>query len=1363
MLEKLLPYIPITLAHRLFDQPTQSIVGWVDRIEATVLFADASGFTAMSEALAKKGGRQGAEELTQILNAYFTPQIDLVHQYGGVIGKFGGDAMTIFFPRQGREWHVSPIKRALQCAIEMQKKMTQFQKIETSAGIFSLSMKIGISWGQLLLAVVGIEGVWNELILAGTVLDRTADAEHHATAGEIIVDKNIFFQTKGHVPLPNEITGKEWDQFIQISPVLTRYTSLSKKPLSKVSGTMDDSQNQRMLAPFLPPALYQRLQIGDELLINEHRKVTTLFLQFEGLDYDHDPNVVSKLQTYLTSLWQLVNQYEGTINKIDMGDKGSKAILLFGAPTTHENDEERALRCALDIIKLKPADDLIQRIGINTGFVFAGNVGSKERHEYTVMGDAVNLAARLMQAVDDHQILVGHQTFVKTQSLFDFVEQTPLQVKGKTDPVRVYTVANRRAVSQTKRFPMIGRRQELEQANALLEQAKVNNGCLLSVIAEAGMGKSRLAIEIETKALQMGYTGYGGECVSYGTNIPYYPWGELLRSFFGLNTYQTTTEQIALITKKVEDLLPAAVIRIPLLGDVLNIDIPDNAITQNFDPKLRQESLFTLIWELLLIASERQPIFLIFEDLHWIDPLSLELLSYIARNVSSTSLFLLLVFRPLDPILTNKYEPIARLTHHSQIELKELSPAESVELIHSRLNIPELPSNFKQLVLERSQGNPFFVEELIQAMQDTGVLTIDSVSGQHRLTGDISQLDIPDNLQSLIMSRIDRLDEQVKLTLKVASVIGRLFRMSVLDRVYPVQIDQTILLENLHRLTGMELTRLDKEIPEYEYLFKHVITQEVAYESLLFAYRRELHGRVAHYFEVTYTENLADFYEILAYHYGATENIAKQLEYYRRSGDKTRTKYANEMAVKYYTLAIEAATKLNQTDQILELLDLRSQVYELMGYYQQAVDDINQYLEVAEQAGRSLARGYHRLGVLYIPLGYYDGAEQHLSKARKMYEKDNDLVGVADSLINLGLACYYQNKWDEALLYYNKVLPMYKTLPDNDGYYRCMNNIAVIEEIRGNESYAISLFEQVLNYAKFSKNIFIEVQLNLNLAWIFWSQRDQDKAHYLSQQNLKLAREIGACEAELLILQQFSSFEYELGHYEKSLEYSEQALHIATYHTASPVELTTTHQNLGWFYYELGNWQQSLIHWQGCLAAAREMNDVDQIMFALRYQGAVYQRLGNDEMAKTCYESVLEMAIENENGSEHAQTAAYLGRLYAEQGDFSTAELLLTIAEQLIKDIDDYWAKIQVWQSQGRYFQLNGDFERAIEMYQHCLKITPDHDYMVLWEINGALGEIYQAQSEYETAILFYYKAALVMDQVLSNLSGKNRQILLQS
>ena len=1041
-----LSYVPYHVARALVLHPHAHPIGREQRFEAVALFADVSGFTAISEALGATG-KGGAEELTATLNSYFGPMIDLIHSYGGCIGKFGGDAMMVLFAYTPTS-RVSVARRAIQCALDMQDRMARYAAIRTQAGTFSLTMKAGLATGPVFCTTVGDPAGRLEYIIAGDVLDRCAEAEHHARQGEVVIHDDLL-ASAGGVDVVDVIEKR--DGFSCLARLRERAAGAPLAPLGKLA-----PQAIKTVAAYMHPIIAQRLSEGQASFINEHRKVAVLFVSFGSFDYDHDPDVGSRLQAYLSQVICLVHRYDGYLNKVDMGDKGSKYIVLFGAPIAHEDDAERALRCALE---LKALPDTPVRIGINIGFVYCGQVGSAVRQEYTVMGDAVNLAARLMQAAQPGQILVSDATHSMGIETFAWERGASIRAKGKSEPVGVHALVRlKRQVGLRLQepeyaLPMVGRQAELGRVQEKLARVQQSQGQIIGITAEAGMGKSRLAAEMIKLAAERGLTSYGGECLSHGVNTSYLVWHNLLRGFYGLDPSCTLDVKLHHLEAELAAVYANLVQRMPLLGRALNLSIPENELTRSMDAELRKASLEALLVECIRHRARQTPLLLVLEDCHWIDPLSNDLLEAVGRNIADVPVLMLVIYRPPE---TERIQPqVTRFGHFGEIRLAEFTPQEAERLIELKLarlfgSLAHVPTEFVERITERAQGNPFYIDEMISLIHDRGIDPADTQA--------LQSFDLPDSLHSLIISRIDQLAEGAKTTLKVASAIGRLFRAGWLWGVYPKLGTPEQVKEQLASLSRLDITPLDKPEPELEYLFKHIVTREVAYESLALATRTMLHEQIGLFFERTYPQSLDRYVDLLAYHYSLSQNVDKQREYFYKAGAAAQAAYANDAAIDYFQRLLPLLPEEEQSSVMLEL----GRVWRLIGKWTEAETICRQALALAERTGDQGAQAQceRAIGTLLRFRGSYAEALAWLEQARDGFEALGDQGGVSEAERERGTVYWRQGDYSRALACHERCQQIATSLGDEQSIYRAVGNIGIVYWTQNDFSRALAYFEK---------------------------------------------------------------------------------------------------------------------------------------------------------------------------------------------------------------------------------------------------------------------------------------------------------------
>ena len=1165
-----LPYVPYNVAHDILADPTRSPVGRVRREQAIAFFADASGFTAMSEALGQ-AGRAGTEELSQVLNDYFETMIRLIHAYGGSIAQFGGDAVTVLFPciDLTRE---DATRRALRCALDMQAGMERFRAVATHAGNFELTMKVGIARGHVLLTTVGDAEAGLRIVTAGSALDGCARAEDMGQRGEVVVHNDLL-PWAGTV----EVHERRGDHTV----IRSLSEQVRQRPLKPLPADVPEAA-QTTLAAYLPPVIAERLRRGQSGFINEHRRVTVMFVHFDDFDYDHDPAIGARLQSYFSNVLRIVHRYEGYLNKIDIGDKGSKYIVLFGVPLAHEDDDERALRCALELRAL-PAE-VNTRIGINAGFVFCGLVGSAVRREYTVIGDAVNLAARLGHAAQPRQILVSVETLHGEEDEFVCTPLEPMRLKGKSEPVEVCAVerSQSRAILQWQKLdyslPMVAREAELRTLEARLARVMDGHGQVIGITAEAGMGKSRLGGEVIRMAHERGLASFGSECESYGTTTSYLVWHYIWQALFGLDLNWSPETQQRHLENRLAVVNPALANRAPLLGPALNVSIPDNDLTAALEAKVRKASLESLLVACVRYAARQQPLLLVLEDVHWLDPLSLDLLQVIARNVDDVPVLILLLYRPAE-LAQVDLARLHELPHYTELALREITTEETETLIQLKLQhlfpgIDAPPRPLVERITARAQGNPFFINEMLNLLHDQGVDLHDEVA--------VEQVELPDSLHSLVVSRIDRLLEDDRIALKVASVIGRLFRANWLWSIYPQLGAPERVVAQLDTLSEHDfLTPAGSVEPELEYLFKHIVTQEVAYESLAVATRATLHEQVANFIEQTYAHDR--YLDLLAFHYGHSENRAKQREYFRRAGDAAQSTYANDAAVRYYQQLLPLLPEAEVAPVLLKL----GKVWELTGKSDEASAAYQRALALAGQThnAQGQAQAHNELGRLLITRGAYDEALAELELAHQGFAALDDQPGLAKTLHNTGNVYLH----------------------------------------RGEPENARTFYERALTAAEAGEDRFVAGQILGTLGISYGMQDDFERSlHYLGQQaEIEIA--IGDRRAASIATGNMGVIYENQGDYVRALDcYTQQLLVCAEVGDQRSASIAVG--NMGIIYSRQGQYAAALRCYSQQLAISLELGNRRVSGWALSDIGTVFQAQGQRAAAETLYEQAVRLA-----------------------------------------------------------------------------------------------------------------------------------------
>lgn len=984
-----------------------------DRTTGSALFADIFGFTALTESLRKAlGARQGAEALSRQMGEVFSALVAEVEKYGGSVIDFAGDSMLCWFD-QGNNGLQTSSSFALSAAMGMQNVMQAFP---------SLALKIAITSGPARRFVVGNETIQWLDVLAGATIARAAVGEHLATKGEVLVD-----ETTAKL-LGDWLLVKEWrDDGGERFALVEKPSTISEPPSAQIEDVAALVTDTSALRPFIHHAVYEREISGQGSFLTEFRPCVALFIRFSGLDYEYDGEE-TRLDEFVQTVQRVADRYGGTLLQITIGDKGSYAYVNFGAMGVHEDDARRAVKTALELMKISP---LQLQMGTTQGVMRVGAYGGETRQVFGATGDDVNLAARLMTTAGVGEILLSSHVHKVVMGQFTFEPRPPLQMNGKAEPLPVFAVtgeSQKRAVRLQEpnySLPMVGRVEELRLIEEKLDLAKAGKSQVIGVVAEAGLGKSRLVAEVIRNARRKGFVGFGGACQSDGIHTPYLAWKSIWQAFFDVDPEMPQRKLMRLIEGEIEDRAPSRVDAMPLLNVVLDLNIPENDFTQNLEPKIRQSALHALLEDCLKAQAKDEPTLIVIEDLHWIDALSHDLLEGLAKALANHAVCFVLAYRP--PQMERLQSPrIEALEQFTRIELHELTTAEATLSVRAKLTqlYPArggaLPAGLVEALMARAQGNPFYLEELLNYVRDRGLDP-----------SDIQKLELPDSLHTLILSRIDQLSEAEKTTLRAASIVGRLFRAQWLTGYYPELGSFPRVKAALDVLSRLDITPLDTPEPELAYLFKHIVTHEVTYESLPFATRARLHEQLARYLEsIVGATRESPLLDTITYHYLRSENKEKQIEYLRKAGEAAQKSYANDAALEYYG---ELLPLLMDDKEKTQIYLKRGELLELMGKWDDAETDYLAALDSAKDEIALKASAQFALGKLNSLRGEFGPALEWLGQAKEARTKLEDKAGLAQALIETGGVFLDKGEYAQAGELLNKALMLARELGDNLG------------------------------------------------------------------------------------------------------------------------------------------------------------------------------------------------------------------------------------------------------------------------------------------------------------------------------------------
>ena len=752
----------------------------------------------------------------------------------------------------------------------------------------------------------------------------------------------------------------------------------------------------------------------------ERKHVTVLFadvVDSTGLGGRLDPEQVAEIMNgAFAFLDASVTKYGGTVARL----LGDAIIAFFGAPVAHEGDAERAVRAGLDIqAATREYSELVERdygvdfgvrVGINTGLAVLAAMGGEIRTEYTAMGDTTNLAARMQAAAMPGTVLISASTYHLVKGLFEFEPRGAKVVKGKSAPVETYEVLAAKAVPGKVRgleglaSPLVGREAEFQLVNDKLEEVRQGRGSFVAVVGEAGLGKSRLLAEVRKLATagardsRPPVSWLEGRSLSYEQAVTYYSWRQIIRKAIGAQEGEAPEIVRGKLhadsggdTRHEDDRR--------YLEVILSVE---SAATDEAVAALEGDELVDRITEgvrrYLRDSTDLKPTVIVLDDLHWADSASLELLLNVAGLIESSSLLIICLLRPDKD--AKSWSAIEKTRErlgerYTGILLEPLDAAHSQELLGNLLYIEDLPESVRNLILNKAEGNPFFVEEVIRTLIDSRHIVQEN--GHWRATREIVNVTIPDTLTGVLSARIDRLPENTKHVAQTAAVFGRIFEYRALKTVCasappPEQIEDVE--PHLGVLTYEELVRERAHDPELEYIFKHALTREAAYEALLIRRRRELHRRAGEVLEQLYPEQSNELSSVLAYHFRLGEDWQRTADYAMRAGEQALKVYAMHEALEHYENAYQALAKIpdGSPEQLCDAILGWAFPALKLEPYQEVVDRLEEAEEIAREIGDEsrLAWVLHWIGNAHSSSGFPTRGMPALFESHQLAERIGD-------------------------------------------------------------------------------------------------------------------------------------------------------------------------------------------------------------------------------------------------------------------------------------------------------------------------------------------------------------------------------------
>jgi len=989
----------------------------------------------------------------------------------------------------------------------------------------------------------------------------------------------------------------------------------------------------------------------------EKRLVTVLFADLSGftaLSHKLDPDDVSELVNIcFERLNPVVVKHKGIIHKYE----GDLVIALFGVPEAREDDAERAVKASFEMMavlpeinkvlseRLKMKTDLGLHIGISSGTVALSEIGSPEKKEYTVMGDIVNLASRLKDAAKRGEIFVSEPVFRQTRYLFEYEVLPPISVKGIEIPVRIFKPVKIRDKPEPRRgiqglsSPLIGRDKEFgtlrDAVDKIIGLSKGEVSAeairkLVVILGDAGVGKSRLFEEIKKYISdnKLPVTVLVGGCLPHGDCPPNWPFLKILETIFGIADMDGPELIQDKLIKGTKEIFPDNWQEVvPYLAYLFSV-----RFTDKLDEKIRH-----------LDHSEPVPILFV-------------LISRIEKE-------------------TEPWEIKERLrqklgARYLEITLAPLDYDASLRLAENLLRISMIPERLRDRILTRAEGNPLFLEEMLRSLIDSGVLVYES--GAWHSTSTISDIEIPDTVQAIILARFDRLRPELKALLQSAAVIGRNFYETILACI--AGLDTLMLSLNLATLEEYEYIRRVSSPGDADfdprkgiaYEFRHPLIPEVIYHTIFKKRRRELHHKVGRCIEEHFSERIMDFCDLLARQYYSAGDYKKAFEYSIKSARKAKEFYQNRTAIGFYDMAIECAVLLEDTRTMVECMKEKAGVLRLVGESEKALKDVDGAIRLSKELKdkKLIADCILQKGRIYSSLSRYEEALKAVAEALKLYEELNDRKGMADCILNIGTTEGRLGNYSRALQCFNRSMKISKEIGDRRGVVRCLHNIGIVQNRLGN-------YIEALKYYDYS---------------------------------LKIFEEIGDREGEAINLSNIGVLEFQLGNYTSALDYLNRSLRIRR-EIGNRYGEAISLQNIGAVQGKIGNYASALDYLQRSLRIRREIGDRYGEAYNLQIIGEVQAGMGELDRSRETLHRALKCSEEVGNKEVLRRSHIALARLYLQTDQYNKVEQHLKAAFALAEELGSKQGWAEALLIQARWEGAKGKiddhaFEESINIFK---------------------------------------------------------------
>lgn len=948
---------------------------------------------------------------------------------------------------------------------------------------------------------------------------------------------------------------------------------------------------------YLPSRVVEKIALDPSAkkVEGERRNITVAFADLSGftaLSETMDPeDIANIINDFFTRMLKIVYKYEGSVDKF----LGDALMVLFGAPIAHHDDPERAVRAALEMQqemkrfneeKKAPAT-LAMSIGINTGPAVALNVGSEDRMEYTVIGDAVNLAARLEGVSQAGEIIISHNTYQKIADVVEVEKKPSVKVKGKKKPILNYLVKEMREhykLPDIKKLKIIGRQQEREIIASCLTETKKNQLTVLGIVGEPGSGKTRLGLEAVFLAQKNDFSTFNARCMPYEINSAYATVISFLNGYFKIKKEANEQDKKLAISLRLKNLGLSLDNTIPYIGALYGLQFPK---LERIPPDEMKKRIFSTLKDVIINESKKKPLVIRIEDIQWSDPTSNEFFDYIFKSIEQTPVLFLCEYRAdfAFPWLTHRT--------YRNIALKGFSKEETLDYSQKILDSASIAPEIFDTIYDKSLGNPLFIQEILKFLVKKG--GIRKRKGQVFASNRFKDLEIAESISGVILDQIDRMSESDRHLLQYASVVGKIFKPALLSTITNIPMDE--ILKNLERLEHFEGILISHpEAEETIYEFMSPTTYEVVYGSLFKTRRKELHLQIGETLEKQLSERLFENAEQLAYHFVNSTDKTKGINYTKLAADKSYRLYALRESVNFFQQSLDLLGKKDlNTEQMqdkLEVLRRQGFVLRLLGELNQALLNQKRSLRIAhkteslkDEAGACL-----NIGIIFQEMGVPKKGLSYWTRARRIAKKIGEKNIHVLSVNNLGNYYLHTGNLEKALDSFSEAQGLSEEMGDKRGYALATASIGEIFETRNDlpkalEYYnnAYKIFEEINEKENILRCLNQIGLLNIGLGNV-------EESMTILNKTKDLATESGDKNAESLALGNIGLIYAQMWQLDKAYEQFSQALSLAQM-VGDPTQIITMSNNIGDIHCYRGNLKQALLNHQKAIEVAHQIQD----------------------------------------------------------------------------------------------------------------------------------------------------------------------------